>query len=155
MHEISLKVINYIGLALGKEDGYFKIFFEKDPMNTLRTIYYPPRSHGVVDSSELDAASIKLTTPEHVDSGFVTLLTTFGYPGLQVLIDGEYRSIKPVKGALVLNLGATFERITNWKLKGTFHRVLDIGVERYSSPFFAEPRYSSIIPSNLLEPDDQ
>jgi len=32
-------------------------------------------------------------------------------------------------------------RITNGKLKATKHRVLDIGVERYSSPYFFEPHY--------------
>lgn len=37
----------------------------------------------------------KMVTPEHTDSGFITLLTTFMYPGLQVEINGEYRSIKP------------------------------------------------------------
>lgn len=30
------------------------------------------------------------------------------------------------------------------------HRVMDIGCERYSSPFFFEPRSSAVIPSNIL-----
>jgi len=35
-------------------------------------------------------------------------------------------------------------------MKATMHRVLDIGVTRYSSAFFAEPKYTAIIPSNML-----
>jgi isopenicillin N synthase-like dioxygenase len=35
------------------------------------------------------------------------------YPGLQVLIGNEYRSIKPVPNGLVINLGGLFEEITN------------------------------------------
>ena len=54
-----------------------------------------------------------------------------------------------------MNLGEVFERITNFKLKATFHRVLDIGVERYSSPFFVDPKYSAIIPANILAPDEE
>ena len=40
-------------------------------------------------------------------------------------------------------------RITNGKLKATKHRVLDIGVERYSSPYFFEPHYGAQIPKSI------
>ena len=52
---------------------------------------------------------------------------------------------------LVINLGDMLSRITNYKLKATKHRVLDIGVERFSSPFFFEPNYSAKIPSTLSD----
>lgn len=85
----------------------------------------------------------------------MTLLTTFGFPGLQVKIDGEFKSIKPEPNCIVVNLGETFERITNFKMKATLHRVLDIGVIRYSSPFFVDPKYTATIPCNLLVPDEE
>mmetsp|Transcript_5750 Transcript_5750/g.7762 ORF Transcript_5750/g.7762 Transcript_5750/m.7762 type:complete len:100 (+) Transcript_5750:775-1074(+) len=44
----------------------------------------------------------------------------------------------------------TFERITNFTLKATMHQVVDIGVERFSCPFFLDPCSSAIIPSNIL-----
>ena len=44
-------------------------------------------------------------TPEHADSGFITILSTFDYEGLQVEIDGQYKSIEPIKNTLVLNIG--------------------------------------------------
>jgi len=50
----------------------------------------------------------------------------------------------------VVNLGNIFERVTNYRLKATMHRVMDIGCERYSSPFFFEPKSSAVIPSNIL-----
>lgn len=50
----------------------------------------------------------------------------------------------------MVNLGEIFQRITNNRLKATMHRVMDIGCERYSSPFFFEPRSSAVIPSNIL-----
>ena len=46
-------------------------------------------------------------------------------------------------------------RITNYKLKATKHRVLDIGIERYSNPFFLDPKYSAKIPSNILDDENK
>lgn len=57
---------------------------------------------------------------------------------------------------LVVNLGDMLSRITNFSLKATKHRVLDIGVERFSSPFFLEPHFTAAIPTLLgdnNEPD--
>ena len=69
----------------------------------------------------LSEVTRRLTTPPHCDSGFITILSTFGFPGLQVLVDGEYRFVKPLPNHLVVNLGKTFERITNFTLKATLH----------------------------------
>ena len=55
-----------------------------------------------------------MTTPEHCDSGFITLLSTLGYPGLQVLIDGEFKDVKPIYNQMVVNLGNILQRITNY-----------------------------------------
>jgi len=80
----------------------------------------------------------------------LTLLSTFNYPGLQVEVsDGVYKSVRPVPNTLVVNLGDMLSRITNYKLKATKHRVLDIGVERFSSPFFFEPHYAARIPTEV------
>ena len=35
------------------------------------------------------------------------------------------------------------------------HRVLDIGIERFSSPFFLRPMYTATIPTNVLNPTEQ
>ena len=92
-----------------------------------------------------------MVTPEHPDSGFITLLTTFMYHGLEVLIDGDYRPIKPIKNAVIVNVGQMLERISNYKIKATYHRVRDIGRERYSCPFFFDPKYSARLSPILLE----
>jgi isopenicillin N synthase-like dioxygenase len=67
--------------------------------------------------------------------------------------EGVYRSVRPVPQTLVVNLGDMLSRITNYKLKATKHRVLDIGVERFSSPYFFEPYYNARIPSTILDAD--
>ena len=103
-----------------------------------------------MDSDKLSPEDLRLTTPIHTDSGFLTLLSTFGYPGLQVDVgEGVYKSVRPVPNTMVVNLGDMLSRTTGYRLKATKHRVLDIGVERYSSPFFFEPRYAASIPSTI------
>jgi isopenicillin N synthase-like dioxygenase len=64
-------------------------------------------------------------------------------------VGNVYRSVRPNKDVLVVNLGDMLSRITNFTLKATKHRVLDIGVERFSSPFFLEPNFSAGIPTVL------
>ena len=103
-----------------------------------------------MDSDKLSPDDLRLTTPIHTDSGFLTLLSTFGYPGLQVEVgEGVYKSVRPVLNTMAVNLGDMLSRISDGQLKATKHRVLDIGVERYSSPFFFEPRYAASIPSSI------
>mmetsp|Transcript_10144 Transcript_10144/g.16615 ORF Transcript_10144/g.16615 Transcript_10144/m.16615 type:complete len:343 (+) Transcript_10144:454-1482(+) len=147
---VALLVVELLAEGLGKDAGFFEHWFRKSTLTTFRSIHYLPRSAAVVDSNELTVEQAKLTTPEHSDSGFLTFLATFGYPGLQVLVGEEYVDVAPVSNTLVVNVGDMFARLTNYRLKATYHRVVDIGVERYSSPMFLEPRYSARIPKGLL-----
>ena len=146
MMEVGMKLTRLLAIGLGKPFDYFDEWFVNGSLTTFRNIHYIPRSQSTVDNSKLDQDSLKLTTPAHSDSGFMTILTTFGYPGLQVLIDGVYRSIKPQPGVITVNIGDLFAKITGYKLQSTFHRVLDIGRERWSAPCFMEPKYSARVP---------
>lgn len=149
-YKVALGVVRHLAVGLGKPADFFDPWFEGGSLSTFRSIHYLPRGRAGVDSSNLNEAQAMLTTPEHADSGLLTFLATFNYPGLQVMIDGEYRSIDPVPNTLVVNLGDTLARMSNYRLKATFHRVVDIGRERYSSPLFLEPKYSARIPLGLL-----
>ncbi len=103
-----------------------------------------------MDSDKLSPDDLRLTTPIHTDSGFLTLLSTFGFPGLQVDVgEGVYKSVRPVPNTMAVNLGDMLSRISGGQLKATKHRVLDIGIERFSSPYFLEPRYAASIPSSI------
>jgi isopenicillin N synthase-like dioxygenase len=142
--------MSHIALGLGKQADFFDGWFLNNTCSTLRIIHYLPRSTQLVDMEKLSSEELKFTTPIHTDSGFLTILSTFNYHGLQVDIgNGVYKSVRPVSKTLVINLGDMLSRITNYKLKATKHRVLDIGVERFSSPFFFEPNYSAKIPVSL------
>lgn len=149
MRVLSLRLIRLFALGFGKSKDYFDAWFEKECSCEARFIHYKPREESTKE--QLSEEHFKLVTPEHSDSGFITLLSTFGYPGLQVEIEGEYRSIQPVDNAIVVNLGRTLSKISGEKYKATMHRVLDIGRERYSSPFFMNPKFSARLSDDLLQ----
>ena len=71
-----------------------------------------------------------ISTGEHQDSGFLTLLETFHYPGLEIIVNGEWRKVIPKPGTLVVNLGEQMTDMSNGRFKATVHRVVDIGEER-------------------------
>ena len=143
--------MSYFAIGLGKPANYFDPWFKDECNTTLRPIHYLPRNKVQVEGHYLEPELFKLVTPEHADSGFLTLLSTFMYPGLQVEIDGEYKSIAPVKNAIIINIGETLQSISHGKIKATKHRVVDIHKERYSCAFFLEPKLSARISNTLLE----
>ena len=82
----------------------------------------------------------------HTDSTILTLLETFHYPGLEVLGEnGTWLAVKPHPGTLVVNIGDMLAQFTGGRLKATKHRVVDLGKDRYSVPFFLEPNYHANI----------
>lgn len=82
----------------------------------------------------------------HTDSTILTLLQTFHYAGLEVLCDdGAWLAVKPQPGTLVVNIGDMLAQFTGGRLKATQHRVVDLGKNRYSVPFFLEPNYHADI----------
>jgi isopenicillin N synthase-like dioxygenase len=113
MHNLAMKLIRCFAVGLGKNKDYFDPWFKDESTAVFRGLHYLPRPSNVILENKNDQ---KLVAPEHSDSGFITLLTTFMFPGLQVLLDGEYRSIKSMKNAIVINVGSTLEKISNYKI---------------------------------------
>ena len=74
--------MGHIAEGLGLENNFFDKWFLKDSLSTLRLIHYPPRNSNLVKMDQLSEEDCKLSTPIHTDSGFLTLLSTFNYPGL-------------------------------------------------------------------------
>ena len=65
-----------------------------------------------------------------MDSGFLTLLQTFGSPGLEIMIDNKWYQVEAKTNTLVINLGEQMTAMSNGRFKSTIHRVVDIGRER-------------------------
>ncbi|KAH1108384.1 hypothetical protein J1N35_012152 [Gossypium stocksii] len=102
---------------IGLEEGYLKKAFygAKGPTFGTKVSNYPP-----------------CPTPDkikglraHTDAGGIILL--FQDPvvgGLQLLKDGEWIDVPPLRHSIVINLGDQLEVITNGKYKSVEHRVM-------------------------------
>ncbi len=104
----------------------------RDGNSVMRLLHYPPIAQ--------DAPGIRAGA--HGDINLITLLLGAEEGGLQLLTrDGDWLSITPPEGAMVINVGDMLERLTNHYLPSTIHRVLNPPPERrhiprYSMPFF-------------------
>ena len=62
MHALSLKILEYISIGLGKDRFFFHEWFLEDSLSTYRNNHIMPRTAEIVDSSELSDNKFKLTT---------------------------------------------------------------------------------------------
>ncbi|XP_077226095.1 2-oxoglutarate (2OG) and Fe(II)-dependent oxygenase superfamily protein isoform X2 [Tasmannia lanceolata] len=67
---------------------------------------------------------LTLGIPPHSDYGFLTLLLQDSIQGLQIMSKGEWVTIEPLHGSLVINVGDHLEIFSNGRYKSVLHRVL-------------------------------
>ncbi|KAL5707523.1 hypothetical protein ACHQM5_018417 [Ranunculus cassubicifolius] len=60
----------------------------------------------------------------HMDPGVLTILLQDQIGGLQVKYGDEWVNVKPIEGALVINIGDILEMVSNGEYKSVEHRVL-------------------------------
>ncbi|CAD6228868.1 unnamed protein product [Miscanthus lutarioriparius] len=135
MKELSLTIMELLELSLGVERGYYREFFE-DSRSIMRCNYYPP----------CPEPERTLGTGPHCDPTALTILLQDDVGGLEVLVDGEWRPVRPVPGAMVINIGDTFMALSNGRYKSCLHRaVVNQRQERRSLAFFLCPREDRVV----------
>lgn len=143
-----LLIMQMLATGLGFERTKFDNMFGSNQLSTKRLIHYPTRLHApeTIPSEAWDGDKA-IVTGEHFDSGILTILATFENAGLQIKPHGfsKWIDVPAMKNNLVINIGALLADIVEDRLVATNHRVLDIGVERFSVPFFLEPQYDGDI----------
>jgi len=111
----------------------------------LRMIHYPPPH----EAAEIGEGAVWAAA--HEDINLITLLPEATEPGLELLRrDGTWMPITPIPGQLIADTGDMFQRLTNWVIPSTTHRVLappGVRTHRYSMPFFVHP-----VPDHVLTP---
>lgn len=123
--------------AIAVHLGLDQRFFEdpvRDGNSILRMLHYPAQSEPPAPGSVRAGA--------HEDINVITLLLGAEEAGLEVLHrNGEWLSVNPPPGSLVVNIGDMLQRLTNHVLPSTTHRVVNPSRERarfsrYSTPYF-------------------
>ncbi|KAL1531465.1 gibberellin-44 dioxygenase [Salvia divinorum] len=143
MSRLSLGIMELLGMSLGVERCHFKEFFESNE-SIMRLNYYPPcqRPHET------------LGTGPHCDPTSLTILHQDSVGGLQVHVDGQWRSIAPNVDAFVVNIGDTFMALSNGRYKSCLHRaVVNSTSCRKSLAFFLCPDKNRVVrpPPQLVD----
>tara|TARA_Y100001960_G_C14762043_1_gene874648 strand:+ start:1777 stop:2799 length:1023 start_codon:yes stop_codon:yes gene_type:complete len=122
-------------LALGLPESFFSELFV-DQSSLLKINHYPPQDNPTTISN--------IGVVPHADEGGFTILWQDSNGGLEVESKGgEWVVAPPIEGTFVINLGDTMQIWTNGEFSSTRHRVINrSGVDRYSIPFFANPRWN-------------
>lgn len=150
MHNTGVEIMRLASLGLGIPENTFDYMFASKPCSTFRIMHYPPWDGSPPDNAKIEDGKV-LITPDHTDTNFLTLLARFGYKGLEVLTqDNEWAEIETRPGSLVMNIGDTLSRMMGGRFKATRHRVIDIGVDRYSVPFFMSPNFEVDVGIDLM-----
>lgn len=152
MEEVARALMRSVARGLNMEETTFDAAF-LGGISTLRLIHYPVRDRASFNGADGDEIWVghggerrAVVGRPHKDTGFMTLLAQDGVPGLQARShDGEWIDVPPREGALAVNFGQVLERWTGARIKATEHRVLGLDRERYSIPFFYEPRVDAEI----------
>ncbi|KAL5211524.1 hypothetical protein ABZP36_022371 [Zizania latifolia] len=109
----------------------------------LRLNRYPPCPFSSADA-DADAAAFGLVP--HTDSDFLTVLCQDHVGGLQLMKGSSWVAVRPIPGALIVNIGDLFQAWSNNRYKSVEHKVMtNATTERYSVAFFLCPSYDSPI----------
>jgi len=152
MEGIGRILLASLSRSLGISEAIFADAF-RDGISTLRLLRYPARSvpEGTLatEASNFvtkDLQNFEIVCGAHVDTGLVTLLADCDVPGLQAQSGtGEWLDVAIPSGGFAVNFGGLLSRWTGQKIRATRHRVLSAGPERFSIPFFFEPRPDTLI----------
>ncbi len=90
----------------------------------------------------------------HKDSGFLTLLLQDRQSGLEARTpEGQWFSIEPMRGSLVVNIGELLQMMTHNYFVATPHRVRNISASpRYSSAYFYHPELDMVLDPLPVDP---
>lgn len=131
LDEMGKVLLEAIAHDLGLQPNWFEATVDRGN-SILRLLHYPP----------VDADPEGVRAGAHEDINVITLLLGAEEAGLQARTrSGEWLSIQPPAGALVVNVGDMLQRLTNNVLPSTTHRVVNpskarMAFSRYSTPFF-------------------
>ncbi len=137
-------LLQSIASGVGMDDTDFFSRLHDENNDTIRLLNYR--------GGDSDTAN---RCKEHSDYGTLTLLLTDGVGGLEAFLDGKWRQVPYVEGALIVNIGSILSEWTRQDLKATLHRVAGpasigsttsttdllraVSVERRSIAYFADP----------------
>lgn len=137
-------LLRVLSVSLGFAPDRLAPFFDEDS-SFVRLNRYPVCD----DPAESDSPPLPeaghLGVHPHSDAGALTILFQDRVASLQIEVDDAFVLVEPVPGALTVNLGDMLRVWSNDRYRSPVHRVLARrDRERFSAPFFYNPRYDTV-----------
>ncbi|KAL4567333.1 hypothetical protein LXL04_022915 [Taraxacum kok-saghyz] len=146
MKKLALKIFELLEISLDVDGHkYYKELFE-DCISIMRCNYYP----------RCNQPNLTNGVGPHCDPTTITILYQDEVGGLEVFFDNKWKSVPPHPNALVINIGDTFQALSNGKYRSCLHRVMVNSYKpRLSLAFFVCPRGDKVLkpPQKLVEKD--
>jgi len=134
MEDIGYRILASLSRSLNIDEAIFRDAFN-DGISTLRFLHY-----------QCPAGAEEPSTAGHIDSGLLTVLAQCGVAGLQAQdMNGIWIDVPPRDDGFAINFGGLLECWSGGRIKATRHRVINLVRDRYSVPFFFEPRPNTVI----------
>ena len=144
-YKLGMKILEGFALHFGKPEDFFTRHFTKPVADMVINHYLGAAGLHISDQA----------SGPHTDHGIVTILWQDSNGGLEVLKDGEYIPVPPVRGSYVINIGELMKRWTNGRFKATIHRVVHLQDKpRYSMPLFCNPNFRTTVDPRDLDVSD-
>ncbi len=152
MEQIGHAILASLSRSLKIDPAIFRDAF-RDGISTLRLLHYPKRPDGAAEPTDVperytsfNGKRYEQIARAHVDSGLLTVLAQCGVGGLQAQnAKGDWVEVPVIDNAFSINFGGLLERWTGGRIRATNHRVLGRNENRFSVPFFFEPRPNTVI----------
>ncbi|KAL1826258.1 hypothetical protein DCAR_0205329 [Daucus carota subsp. sativus] len=151
IEKLAEELLDLLCENLGLEKGYLKKAFygSKGPTFGTKVSNYPP----------CPKPDLIKGLRAHTDAGGIILLFQDDQvSGLQLLKDGEWIDVPPMRHSIVINIGDQLEVITNGKYKSVMHRVIaQTDGNRMSLASFYNPGGDAVIypAPELLEKEEK
>ncbi|KAL3845500.1 hypothetical protein ACJIZ3_002903 [Penstemon smallii] len=152
LKKLAIKVMEVMDENLGLPKGYLNKAFnggehKDEAFFGTKVSHYPPCPH----PDKVNGLRA------HTDAGGVILLYQDDeVNGLQILKDGVWIDVQPLKNAIVINTGDQIEILSNGKYKSVWHRVLAMpDGNRRSIASFYNPSYKASIEPAALEKEEE
>ncbi|KAF2296685.1 hypothetical protein GH714_001219 [Hevea brasiliensis] len=147
LKKLAERVMEVMDENLGLHKGYIKKAFNGGEGDNAffgtKVSHYPPCPHPELVNG----------LRAHTDAGGVILLFQDDeVGGLQILKDGQWIDVQPLKNAIVINTGDQIEVLSNGRYKSTWHRVLATpnGNRRSIASFYNPSLKATIAPAPEL-----
>lgn len=132
---LALALVEAMARNLNADAAELKRAFLPHNSSFLRLNYYP------VPPQDNENLGIH----PHTDAGAVTLLLQDQQAGLEVFHDKAWHLVKPIDGALFVNLGDIAQVWSNDRYRAPLHRVIASKQRsRYSAAFFLNPHFNAV-----------